>query len=691
LNTPGWKRFRHMYKNKKKVDRMVNQAKIRSYRREPFWKFGVLVPRNHSQAVEIDQANGNHLWQESEATEMKQLVEYNTFVDKGKGGIPPDGHKKIRCHMVYDVKHDGRHKSRLVAGGHLTDPNIDSVYSSVVSLRGIRLVTFLSVLNTLQLWGTDIGNAYLEANTKERVYIIGGSEFGELEGHTLVIHKALYGLRSSGLCWHQRFADVLRSLGFQQCKSEADIWLRLNGDTYEYIAVYVDDLLIAAKDPLAITKCLEETHLFKLKGTGPLQYHLGCDYFKDDTDTLCFGPRKYIDKMIDQYEKMFGMKPKEFSSPLEKSDHPEIDTTDELDQAGIKTYQSMIGSLQWAISLGRFDIQTATMTMSRFRTAPKKGHLERLKRIYGYLRRFKSAAIRVRVNEPDLSTLPVQEFDWAETVYGKVQEEVPKDIPAPYGKPVVTVTYVDANLYHDIITGRSVTGILHFCNQTLVEWFSKRQACVQTATFGSEFVAARIAVDQIVDLRDTLRYLGVPIKTRSFLFGDNQAVVNNSVIPHSTLSKRHNALSYHRVREAIAAGMVNFYWIDGKVNPADIVSKHWAYPQVWHMLQPILFYSGDTRNLFKDDFRGKGKSDKEDEEIVEEEEKVCGDTGVQKGDHFEFTARVEAEKGKRNFCNKLCLQPPSPLHAGKHADQAGARWYPQSLPMNLLPTSSCTP
>jgi Reverse transcriptase (RNA-dependent DNA polymerase) len=134
--------------------------------------------------------------------------------------------------MVYDVKHDGRHKSRLVSGGHLTDPITESVYSSVVSIQGIRLVTFFSEFNELELWGTDIGNAYLKA-TKERVYIVGGSEFGELGGHTLVIHKALSGLRSSGLCWHQRFADVLRSLGFQQHKSIGDILMRLNGDTYE--------------------------------------------------------------------------------------------------------------------------------------------------------------------------------------------------------------------------------------------------------------------------------------------------------------------------------------------------------------------------------------------------------------------------------------------------------------------------
>jgi hypothetical protein len=128
LSTPGWKRFRHIYKNPKQVELMVNQAKLRSYRREPFWKFGVTVPRTHNQAAEIVQSSGKCLWQESEATEM---TEYKTFIDNGKGGIPPDGYKKIRCHMVL---HDGRNKCRPVAGGHLTEPNTESVYFSVVSL-----------------------------------------------------------------------------------------------------------------------------------------------------------------------------------------------------------------------------------------------------------------------------------------------------------------------------------------------------------------------------------------------------------------------------------------------------------------------------------------------------------------------------------------------------------------------------
>ena len=90
----------------------------------------------------------------------------------------------------------------MVAGGHLTETPVDSVYSGVVSLRSLRLVIFLAELNKLELWGADIGNAYLEAHTKEKVYIIDGKGFGKLEGHTLVINKALYGLKSSGLRWH---------------------------------------------------------------------------------------------------------------------------------------------------------------------------------------------------------------------------------------------------------------------------------------------------------------------------------------------------------------------------------------------------------------------------------------------------------------------------------------------------------
>jgi hypothetical protein len=158
----------------------------------------------------------------------------------------------------------------------------------------------------------------------------------------------------------------------------------------------------------------------------------------------------------------------------------------------------------------------------------------------------------------------------------------------------VTSSYVDANLLHCLVTGRSITGILHFLNGTPIDWYSKKMATVETATYGAEFVSARTCVEQLVDLRNTLRYLGVPLRERSYMFGDNESVVNSSVTPHAKLHKRHNALSFHRVREAIASGVYVFTHIPGENNPADILSKHWGYSSVWHMLKALMFVLGDT-------------------------------------------------------------------------------------------------
>ena len=600
LDIDGWKRFRGIAKRQQKLQRMVNQAKLRSFRTAPRFKYGYEVPRDFGHAKRLDDQCGNTLWMDATALELAQLHEYDTFQDYGHKGDPPSGFKKIRTHLVYDCKHDGRHKARMVADGHLTEVPLESVYSGVVSLRGLRMLVFLAELNGLEAWGTDIGNAYLEAETKERVYIVAGAEFGHLEGHTLVIIKALYGLRTSGLRWHERFADCLRDMGFIPSKAEPDIWMRPNGDAYEYIGVYVDDLAIIARNPGEIADILQTKYKFKLKGTGPITFHLGMDFIRDSDGVLCIAARKYVDKMVATYEQHFGSKPSQrFSSPLEAGDHPEINSSEFLDATETQLYQSLIGALQWAVSIGRFDITTSVMTLSSFRTLPRRGHLDRVKRIYGYLFKMKDAMIRIRTAEPDYSGLPVQAFDWANTVYGEVSEILPANAPSPLGKYVTLTHYFDANLFHDMLTGRSVTGILHLVNKTPLDWYSKKQATVETATYGSEFIAARTCVDQIVDLRTTLRYLGVPVRDVSYMFGDNKTVVDSSTILQSKLHKCHNALSFHRVREAVAAGFIGLYHLPGEFNPADIMTKHWGYQTIWRLLQPLLFYQGDTAELFE--------------------------------------------------------------------------------------------
>ena len=132
--------------------------------------------------------------------------------------------------------------------------------------------------------------------------------------------------------------------------------------------------------------------------------------------------------------------------------------------------------MQWTVSFGRFDINTAVMTLSSFRVKSRKGHMDRVKRIYSFLAKFKHAAIRIRIEELDMTGLPIQAFNWEEFIYGKVKELLPTDAPKPLRKHVLTISYHDANLFHNVITGRSMTAILHFLNKTPIDWYSKKQA-----------------------------------------------------------------------------------------------------------------------------------------------------------------------------------------------------------------------
>ena len=561
LDTTGWKHLKRYAKTSKRLIRAVKQSRIRQVRASVRYQHGFQVPKDYNDAMRLDKENGNTHWQDAMDLELTQIHVYKVFKDTGKAKfhngkvVTPDGFQKIRVHFVYAVKHDGRFKARLVADGHLTKEPVESIYSGVVSLRSLRMVVFLSQLNNLEIWGADVGNAYLEAYTDEKLCIMAGPEFKELQGHLLIMVKALYGTCSGGARWHDRLFDILQEMKFKPSKADPDVWMRLEpgGTCYEYIAVYVDDLTIAAKDSQAFCNELKKKYNLKLKGVGPLEYHLGCTYKKDPDGTLAADPRRYVNQILESFERMFKEKPRKSRPPLEGGDHPELDTSELCDEHQTKQFQTLIGQLQWLISLGRFDIALHVMSLSRFRAQPRKGHLDRAKRIVGYLLFLPDGAIRFRIGEPDFSSLKDQEYDWTRTVYSGACEQIPHDIPKPLGKHVQTTHYVDANLHHDLATGKAVTAALHFLNQTPIDAYTKRQSTVETATYGSEFVAARTAVDQIIDIRTTLRYLGVPIRDKSYMFGDNKSVVTSSTIPNSTISKRHHLASYHRVREAIAA------------------------------------------------------------------------------------------------------------------------------------------
>ena len=346
----------------------------------------------------IEWETGEQPWETKDSNKWKEATVYD------KKHII-----NAQIHLVLDVNHCENFKARLVADGHFTKELMATVYSGIS----------FAELNNLELWGADVGNAYLQALTREKLNIVGGPEFEVLQGHVLVMYKARYGTRSGGACWHDKFFDILHDMGFKPSKADPDIWMKSSkdGSHYEYIAVYVDDLAICMKDPKSFCDTLKEKYKLKLKGVGPINYHLGCGYTRDEDGTLVADPRKYAEKILEYYEKTFGEKLKKTKTPLVGGDHPESDTSDFCDQDQTKQYQTIVGQLIWLGGLGRFDIAVHVMTMSRFRQQPRIGLLERLKKIVGYLANFPHGALRFRLHEPDYSNLPHKEYDWQRTVY----------------------------------------------------------------------------------------------------------------------------------------------------------------------------------------------------------------------------------------------------------------------------------
>ena len=536
LDTTGWNHPKRHAKISKRPIRAVKQSRIHQVRASARYQHGFQVPKDFNDAISLDKENSNTHWQDEMDLELTQIHEYKVFKDTGKAqfhdgkAVTPDGFQKIRVHFVYAVKHAGKFKARPVADGHLTK-------EPVVSLRSLRMVVFLSQLNDFEIWGADGGNAYLKAYTDQNLCIIVGPEFKELQVHLLIMIKTLHGTRSGGARCHDRLSDILQELKFKPSNADPDVWMRPEpgGTCYEYIAVYVDDLAIATKDPQTFCNELKKRSNLKLKGVGSLEYHLGCTYKKDPDGTLAADPRRYVNKILESYESMFKEKPRKSRPPLEEGDHPELHTPELCDEHQTNQFQTLVGQLQWLISPGYFDIAVHVMSLSRFRAQPRKGHLDRAKRIVGYLLFLPDGAIRFRTGEPDLSSLKDQEYDWTRSVYSGGCEQIPHDIPKPLGKHGQTTHYVDVNLHHDLATGKVVAAVLHFLNQT----------------------------------------------------------------PIDAYSKRHHLVSYHRVKEAIALKYLSFHWKDDISNPADILSKHWEFATVWPMLKPILFWRGETATQLK--------------------------------------------------------------------------------------------
>jgi hypothetical protein len=355
------------------------------------------------------------------------------------------------------------------------------------------------------------------------------------------------------------------------------VWIRLAADkkSYEYICTHLDDFMIVSSDAQSAMDALKET--YTIKSEGPPDYYLGNHYKKDKKGRWCFGCKRYLTEAIVRVQSMFGMLSKH-STPLPAGDHPEMDDSPLCSDDGHRKFQMLMGMLNWVVTIGRLDVAHATMSLSRFAACPREGHLVRALRVFGYLKKRKNRRIVVDLRDPNYHGFE-EEFakDSVEILgddYPGATEEVDAKCPKQFFDELTITAFVDWDHAHDKVTPRSITGLVILVGRTQVFFSSKCQGAIETSTYGAEFCAMRTAVEEvIIAVRYMLRCFGVRVEHASYLFGDNLGVVQNVTIKESLLKKKHVAISYHKVRESAACGIVHPAKLLGKYNFGDVLTK----------------------------------------------------------------------------------------------------------------------
>ncbi|KAL7545200.1 hypothetical protein ACHAWF_014099 [Thalassiosira exigua] len=359
-------------------------------------------------------------------------------------------HQKITCHMIFDVKmEDFRRKARFVAGGHKTEVPKTITYASVVSRETVRLALLLASLNDLEVKAADIMNAYITAPVTEKIWTVLGPEFGEDACKSAIIVRAIDGLKSAGAAFRAHLASAMRSMGYDSCRADPDLWMKKKTrpedkfEYYSYVLCYVDGILCCDHDASEVMRELGGYFALKPGSVGSPNIYLGA---KMSETTLENGVRawgmsssNYVQESVknckahlaEHFKGRFRVLAKA-ENPFSCGYEPELDSTPELGPEEASDYQSVIGMLRWMIELGRIDIATKVSLLLSHLALPREGHMEVALHVMGYLDKKHNSRLVLDPSYPEISHDRFMECNWKEFC-GDAHEAIPEDVLEPNG------------------------------------------------------------------------------------------------------------------------------------------------------------------------------------------------------------------------------------------------------------------
>ncbi|KAE8255524.1 hypothetical protein A4X13_0g3015 [Tilletia indica] len=468
--------------------------------------------------------------------------------------LPPN-RKAIGSRWVYKLKLDeegqaARWKARLVAQGFTQQPGVDyfETFAPVARFDSARIIFALAVHHGWVIHQLDVVTAYLNGDLDEEIYMRQppGFEQKDKDGKELVcrLRLPLYGLKQSGRQWNSKFHTKLLERGYVQCKSEPCLYVRRSGGSFSIMLIYVDDVLVVAptEKEVAVEKLwLKAT--FDVTDGGMLRHFLGVKIISEH-GRITLSQRAYTQAVLER----FGLSHEKLASTPTDAKIPTRAAEDYVpSKQSIRAFASMIGCLKWIAQTIRPDLAFTCSVLSRFQARPTAVHMEAAKRALRFLRK--------TANE--------------DLVYERCSGRVPG-----------LVGFADADFAGDSDTSRSTTGFVFYVHGNPVSWSSRLQTSVAMSTVEAEYIALAEGLREGLWIRNLLSELGFPAQVPFELHTDNEGTRTIAQNPEAHKRTKHIALRYHAIRERVQRGEISVVRVDTKDNPADVLTKHLAGPQL---------------------------------------------------------------------------------------------------------------
>ncbi|KAL5757330.1 hypothetical protein ACOSP7_019941 [Xanthoceras sorbifolium] len=517
-------------------------------------------PSTYSEAISCDDSAK---WLVAMQEEVESLHKNRTW-DLVK---PPKDKKIVGCKWVFKRKEgipgveDAKYKARLVAKGYSQVHGVDfnDVFSPVVKHSSIRVLLALVAMHNLELEQLDVKTAFLHGELEETIYMQQPEGF-EIEGkkdHVCLLKKSLYGLKQSPRQWYKRFDSFMISHGYSRSQYDSCVYFRkLKDGSFVYLLLYVDDMLIAAKDMFELNKLKSElSGEFEMKDLGAAKKILGMEIRRDKAaGKLYLTQKSFVEKVLER----FGMKnAKPVSTPLaahfklSAAMSPQSDN--DIEYMSHVPYSSAVGSLMYAMICTRPDIAHAVSVVSRYMSNPGKEHWQAVKWIMRYLRGTTDSCLE----------------------FGRSKGHL--------------VGYVDSDYAGDLDRRRSITGYVFTLGDTAISWKATLQSTVALSTTEAEYMAVVEAIKQAIWMRGSFGELSLDHKV-IVVHCDSQSAIHLTKDQMFHERTKHIDVKYHFVRDIISQCDISVKKIGTADNPADMLTKSLSVSKFRHCLDLVGIY-----------------------------------------------------------------------------------------------------